>query len=169
MKRLMGVLRSHIGDVRMEDAEVKLALVATDIASGERVVMTRGELATAAAASACVPGVFIPVKRDGRLLVDGGLVENLPVGPLREWGVRPILAVDVHMGRTFHPPRNIGELLSNTLDIALAAASRHTAGDADLLIAPDTSSWSRKEMDDIPALIAEGYRSAQEPLNRMFA
>jgi len=164
MDRLQATLRRHLGDVRIEDARIPLALLATDISTGEKVVMTEGELATAATASACVPGLFIPVEREGRLLVDGGLLENLPVSPLRAWGVDRIVAVDVHMGRQFHRPRTLPELLSNALDMALASAAREKAREADLVITPDTSSWSRREMDDIPALVREGYRAAREGL-----
>ena len=164
MDRLVGVLRKHLGEVRIEEAPLRLALIATDIAAGEKVVMTEGDLATAAAASACVPGIFIPLERDGRLLVDGGLLENLPVTPLREWGVEPIIAVDVHMGRTYHRPTNLMELLSNALDLALAHQATHWARDADVLITPDTTSWSRAQMNDVPALVAEGYRAAREVL-----
>ena len=164
MDRLQATLRRQLGDVRIEDAGIPLALLATDISTGEKVVMTEGELATAATASACVPGLFIPVEREGRLLVDGGLLENLPVSPLRAWGVARIVAVDVHMGRQFHRPRTLPELLSNALDMALASAAREKAREADLVITPDTSSWSRREMDDIPALVREGYRAAREGL-----
>ena len=79
-------------------------MVATDISSGEKVVMTEGDLALAASASACFPGIFVPVERDGRLLVDGGLVENLPISPLQAWGVDRIVAVDAFLGMTFHRP-----------------------------------------------------------------
>ena len=61
-------------------------MVATDISSGEKVVMTEGDLALAASASACFPGIFVPVERDGRLLVDGGLVEHLPHLPTPSLG-----------------------------------------------------------------------------------
>ncbi|MGW8266213.1 MAG: patatin-like phospholipase family protein, partial [Longimicrobiales bacterium] len=74
MDRLESLLRRHVGKAKMEDARIPVALVAADIATGEKVVMTTGDLATAAMASACVPGVFIPVEREGRLLVDGGLL-----------------------------------------------------------------------------------------------
>ena len=164
MERLMETLRGHLGPVRIESASRPLALIATDISSGEKVVMREGDLATAAAASACVPGIFIPVEREGRLLVDGGLLENLPVSPLTEWGVDRILAVDVHAGRRFLRPRSLPELLINALDVALANSGRESARAADLLIAPDTSSWSRAQTDDIPALVAEGYRAAKEAL-----
>lgn len=167
MDRLESTLRRLIGDARMEAVEIPIALVAADIATGEKIVLTHGDLATAATASACVPGLFIPVEREGRLLVDGGLLENLPVSPLQRWEVDRIVAVDVHMGRRFFRPRNLPEVLSNALDMALAGAARERAGDADVLITPDTTSWSRAEMQDIPALVKEGYRSAIEVLGSL--
>jgi NTE family protein len=165
MERLESTLRRYVGDARMEAARIPIALVAADISSGEKVVMTRGGLATAAIASACVPGLFVPVEREGRLLVDGGLLENLPVSPLQHWEVDRIVAVDVHMGRRFYRPRNLPEVLSNALDMALASAAHDRAREADLVITPDTTSWSRSEMQDIPALVREGYRSARAVLS----
>ena len=165
MDRMEATLRRHMGRARMEDLEFPLALVAADIATGEKVVLREGDLATAATASACVPGLFIPVEREGRLLVDGGILENLPLSPLREWGTERIVAVDVHMGRRFHRPRNLQEILSNALDMALAHQARERISDVDILIAPDTTSWSRGQMEDIPALVREGYRVAREELS----
>lgn len=164
MDRMVATLRRHVGQAKMEDTRIPVALITADIATGEKVILTEGDLATAAAASACVPGLFIPMEREGRLLVDGGILENLPVSPLRDWGVEEILAVDVHIGRRFHRPRNLQELLSNALDMALAHHAQERAGDVDILITPDTTSWSRRQMDDIPALVREGYRAAREKL-----
>ena len=164
MDRLQGTLRKHLGRVRIEEAPVKLALIAADIGSGEKVVLTEGDLATAVAASACVPGVFIPVEWEGRLLVDGGILENLPLSPLRAWGVDRIVAVDVLMGRRYHQPTTILELLLNALDMALASVSRERARDVDILITPDTTQWGRVEMSEVPALVREGYRAAMEAL-----
>ncbi len=165
VERLESTLRRYVGNLRMEATRIPVALVAADLSTGEKVVMTDGDLATAATASACVPGLFIPVEREGRLLVDGGLLENLPVSPLRAWGVDRIIAVDVHMGRRFYRPRNLPEVLSNALDMALANAAQERARHADLVITPDTTSWSRSEMQDIPALVREGYRAARAALD----
>ena len=164
MERLMDTLRRHLGAVRIEEATRRLALIATDIGTGEKVVMTEGDLATAAAASACVPGIFIPVEREGRLLVDGGILENLPVSPLETWGVHRIIAVDVHAGRRYHRPGTLAEVLSNALEMALANAARDLARKVDVLITPDTTRWGRAQMNDIPALVREGYRAAREAL-----
>ena len=162
--KLQKTLRKHVGDVRIEDAPIPLAMVATDISTGEKVVMTEGNLAVAASASACFPGIFIPVDRDGRLLVDGGLVENLPLSPLQAWGVDRIVAVDVFLGMTFHRPTKLMDLIKNAVDIVLVQAARAEAGKADILIAPDLDTFSSTDMKDIPGLVKEGYRAAKEVL-----
>jgi len=166
-KKLQKTLRRHLGDVRIEDAPIPLAMVATDISSGEKVIMTDGDLAVAASASACFPGIFIPVEREGRLLVDGGLVENLPLSPLQGWGVDRIVAVDAFLGMTFHRPTRLLDLIKNAVDIVLVQASREKAGEADILIAPDLHTFSSTELKDIPALVKEGYRAACEILDSL--
>lgn len=69
--------------------------IAADLETGERIVLERGDLTSAMRASMSAPGVFAPVEIDGRLLVDGGLVENLPVDVVKEMGVDIVIAVDV--------------------------------------------------------------------------
>jgi NTE family protein len=69
--------------------------VAADLETGERVVLERGDLTAAMRASMSAPGVFAPVEVDGRLLVDGGIVENLPVDVAKSMGVDVVIAVDV--------------------------------------------------------------------------
>ena len=69
--------------------------IATDLETGEAVVMDSGDLVTAMRASMSAPGVFAPAQRDGRLLVDGGLVENLPIDTARAMGVDVLIVVDV--------------------------------------------------------------------------
>jgi NTE family protein len=167
MKKLEATLRTYLGDARLEEASISLTLLATNIATGEQVVLSKGDAASAAVASACVPGIFEPVERDGRLLVDGGIIENLPLSPLLDRGLNRVIGVDVHIGRRFHKPRNLIELLTNTLDVALAHSARQRAGGADVLITPDTSGFSRAEMQQVPALVREGYRAAVEVLDRL--
>jgi NTE family protein len=142
-------------------------MVATDISTGEKVIMTQGDAVAAACASACFPGVFIPVERDGRLLVDGGLVENLPLSPLHAWGVDRTVAVDVFLGMTFHRPTKLLELIKNAVDIVLVQAAKEEAGRADILIAPDLDTFNSTELKDIPALVKEGYRATLEVLDQL--
>jgi NTE family protein len=166
-EKLQKTLRRHLGDARIEEASIPLAMVATDISTGEKVVMTQGDVVVAASASACFPGIFIPVERHGRLLVDGGLVENLPLSPLKAWGVDRTVAVDVFLGMTFHRPMKLLDLIKNAVDIVLVQAAQAEAGKADVLIAPDLDTFSSTELQDIPALVKEGYRATVEVLDQL--
>jgi len=76
------------------DIRLPFAAVAADLETGERVVLRTGDLATAITASTSVPGVFSPVARDGRFLIDGGILEKLPVDTVVEMGAEAVLAVD---------------------------------------------------------------------------
>ncbi|HWM66227.1 MAG TPA: patatin-like phospholipase family protein, partial [Steroidobacteraceae bacterium] len=69
--------------------------VATDLETGDAVIMSAGDLTSAMRASMSAPGVFSPVERDGRLLVDGGIAENVPIDVAREMGVDILIVVDV--------------------------------------------------------------------------
>jgi len=166
-EKLRQTLRRHLGAARMEDARIPVAMVATDVSTGEKVIMAEGDLAMAASASACFPGIFIPVEREGRLLVDGGLVENLPLSPLRAWGVDKIVAVDAFLGMTFQRPTRLLDLIKNAVDIVLVQASRQQADEVDVLIAPDLKDFSSTELRDIPGLVKEGYRAASEVLDQL--
>lgn len=88
-------IRSLIGDVRFEDLPIPFAAVACDLNTGEAIVLQSGPLAKAIRASASIPGVFHPVRWDGRLLVDGGLVDPLPIRVCRQLGADVVIGVDV--------------------------------------------------------------------------
>jgi NTE family protein len=83
----------HVEDFR--DLPVPFVAVATDLVTGELVTLAGGHLASAIRASMSIPGAFSPVEIDGRILVDGGLVRNLPVDVVREMGADVVIAVDL--------------------------------------------------------------------------
>lgn len=88
-------LRSMFGDLRIEDLKIPFAAVACDIDTGEAVVLREGPLVDALRASTAIPGIFFPVGWEGRFLVDGGLVEPLPVRICRELGAEIVIGVDI--------------------------------------------------------------------------
>lgn len=89
------LLRERLPVDTIEELPVPFAAVATDLATGEAVVFREGDLVEAVRASISIPGMFSPVLRDGRVLVDGGLVDPLPVGVARALGVRRVIGVDL--------------------------------------------------------------------------
>ena len=80
---------------RIEDLPLRYAAVATDLDSGERIALRSGDVRKAVRASIAIPGVFTPQRWGGRLLVDGALVDPVPVGPTRELGATFVIAVSV--------------------------------------------------------------------------
>lgn len=95
-KGVMEILRDMVGgNPRIEDLPLPFAAVATDLHTGEVVVLDRGPLLDAIRASIAIPGVFTPLEKNGRVLVDGGLVEPIPIPSARKLFHDPIMAANV--------------------------------------------------------------------------
>ncbi|MCW0207806.1 MAG: patatin-like phospholipase family protein, partial [Achromobacter sp.] len=106
-QRVAEFVRAHVPSARIEDLLLPFAAVATDITNGEQVVATTGDLTEAVRASIAVPGIVTPVRSNGRILVDGGLVNPVPVSVARAMGADLVIAVDLNhdivAGRLSHP------------------------------------------------------------------
>lgn len=148
----------------IEDAKIPLAIVAADLASGERIVFKEGSLHTAVMASTAIPGIFAPVEVDGRFLVDGGLLENVPVRALREIGAEHIIAVDLSAKEDFHPPRNLLDVMTSAISLSIRHTSRLHTENAVLTIEPDIAGISAVDVKEIPNLIKVGYVAMREAL-----
>lgn len=116
-RKLLELYREHIGEPRIEDLSVRFAAVATDLETGAEVWLRQGPLHEAIRASISIPGIFTPVPRDGRWLVDGALVNPVPVSVCRALGAEVVIAVDLYIGAKIRSPAPIDEL-------ARAGASR---------------------------------------------
>lgn len=97
--KLMAFFARHFVDRGIEALPVPFACVATDLANGREIWLREGSVAAAVRASAALPGLFAPAMRDGRLLVDGGLVNPVPVSLCRAMGADVVIAVDLGSDR----------------------------------------------------------------------
>lgn len=163
-KKLGEHIIEHLGDVTFDQSSIPLAMIATDISNGEKVLIKEGRVADAVMASACIPGLFKPLEVAGKLLVDGGIVENVPITPLKEMGADFIIAVDLNTGCLHKKPENIVEVLLNTFDFTIMAATKLLTKSADILIKPDLSSFNRVDADQTADLFEKGYQEATEAL-----
>lgn len=153
------MIHRDLGDCRIEDANIPLAICATDIETGEQLIFRKGNLADAVCASMAVPGLFVPVEIDGRILVDGGLVENVPISPLAEMGAGIIVAVDLsHVGR-YPKPEDTLDVISNAINIGIDFNTRKQLKKADIAVPLDLSGYSlTNNADRVEELYLEGYR-----------
>lgn len=147
-------------DTRIEEAQIPLAIVTVDIASGEKVVLREGDLATAVAASTAIPGIFSPVRLGERFLIDGGLIENVPVSALRDAGAKRIIAVDLSARERLSAPDSILDVITNAVSLSIKNASRQHLQGVDLVIEPDVDGISAVDVEQVPRLIELGYEAA---------
>lgn len=95
-KHILEFLRPYVGDRQVQDLDISFLAVTSDLETGEEVLLDEGDLAGAIRSSIAVPGLLTPIRRDGRLLVDGGLVDPVPVGPARRLSPVPVIAVELN-------------------------------------------------------------------------
>ncbi len=125
----------YVGDISFSDLKIPLAVVATDLSTGNRVVINEGKVAKAVAASSAFPGVFAPEEVRGRFLVDGGVAGNVPVAVARDMGKDYVIASDVIPKRTVRSiPSDPLQTLSRALDLVLKKLSVEEARGADVLL-----------------------------------
>jgi NTE family protein len=160
-KNIGAIIIENLGDITFEDANIPLAIIATDITSGDKVVLTEGNIAKSVMASTCIPGVFHPIDIQGKLLVDGAIVENVPTASIREMGAEIIVGVDLNVKNRCKKPENIVEVLINAFDFTLMNASKLQTEDADILITPDLSAFNPIDLSQVPDLIEKGYEDTK--------
>ncbi|MGH8129551.1 MAG: patatin-like phospholipase family protein [Steroidobacteraceae bacterium] len=145
--------------------------IAADLETGERIVLDRGDLTSAMRASMSAPGVFTPVEIEGRLLVDGGLVENLPVDAAKAMGVDIVIAVDVGFQPVGRRELNSALAVSNQaitiMMLPETARQRRLLTADDLLIEPELDNLSSADFTHVDRTMGLGLSAARVHYDRL--
>jgi NTE family protein len=162
------MVQSRLSPCCLQDASLPVAVLATDLELGGKVVLTRGDIKTAVMATTCIPVVFEPVERNGRMLADGGLLENVPLSPLKEMGADFLIGVDLTARRTrYRRPNHMIEVIANSIEIVMANATRLQTRRADILICPELGDYSLTDPSYTDEVIEKGYAAAWQTLKEM--
>lgn len=153
-------MRSHLPHERIEDFPIRFAAVATDAASGRLAVFAAGEAGSAVAASAAMPGFFVPACIGGRHYADGCLVSPLPVGVARAMGAQRVIAVNTLVDAGCPRPGGLLDTLLRTPRLMMHALAAHEAAAADLVIAPELPGGAARTARERQALIDAGHAKA---------
>jgi len=160
---------SHVKD--FDDLAIPFRAVASDIVAGEAVVLGEGDLALAIRASMSVPGVFAPARVNGKLLVDGGLIGNLPVNVMQEMDVDVIIAVDVEF--PLYESEELGSVLTISEQMLTILIRKETLRqidrltEEDILIRPDLGTYGSANFGDIVDTIEPGRQAALQQSDRL--
>lgn len=152
---------------QIEDARIPLTIKATDLITGEAVLLSHGDVIEAVLASSCVPGFYLPVERDNMILADGGLTENVPLSGLKFHGANVLIGVNLSGNTTYTRPNGILDVVSNAMDIAIDVRTRKQLKQADVAISIDLTEYSRTSSKDFDILITRGKLAAQTKLPNM--
>jgi NTE family protein len=144
-----------------DDLRIPFRAVATDLVSGRRIVIDRGSLAEALRASATVPLLFTPIERDSLRLVDGGLVDNIPVDVAEEAGCDLVIVVNSTSGlRTLDQMKAPWEVADQIMGIMMQRVKEQQLRMADLVITPDLGGHLSTDFAHLDTLILRGEEAA---------
>jgi NTE family protein len=166
-QKLNGLLEKFTLPVRtvtdFDDLPTPFRAVATEIATGEMVVLDHGSLAKALRASMAIPTVFTPIEIDGRLLVDGGVTNNVPVDVVRAMGADVVIAIDI--GAQFADEEAVGKsflsILGQTNRMITRGNMIARLAQADIVIAPDIAGIGTLEFEKGHEIIERGVTQAR--------
>ncbi len=163
---LLESLLAHTSDTRdFDKLPIPFRAVATDIANGEKVVFRKGHLPQVIRASMSIPAVFAPVELDGRLLVDGGMTDNIPLDVARQMGVDVAIVVDIGT-----PLRNRKQLTTvvDVLNQSITLMTRSNSEEqlaamkaTDVLIQPALAAYGVTDFGKTQEMIDAGYRATR--------
>jgi NTE family protein len=172
--QLESVLRGLVktpGYRKFDELPIPYRAVATDLESGTAVVIAEGEIAHAMRASMSVPGAIAPAEQNGRILVDGGLTDNLPVEVARSMGADVVIAVN--LGTPLLKRDSLGSVLGvtaqmiNILTEQNVRASLASLKATDILIEPELGNFSASDFDDLQKTIPIGEAAARKVADRL--
>lgn len=161
-KQLEQWIEDNVGEFDVSDLAIPFAAVASDLVTGERVVLSNGRLCTAIRASCSVPGFVPPVEIGDRILVDGGITDNIPADVARLLGADYVIGVDIFMPAL--RPR-LGPLSQGIA--AIETLVRHAgkgSQECDCLIVPEMERLSYFKFSEYKRLIALGEEATRRAL-----
>jgi NTE family protein len=159
---------SFEADLDFNRLKIPFRAVAADLETGELVVLDHGLLHEAMRASSAIPLVFQPVEIQGRILIDGGTVNNLPVDVVKSMGTDVVIAVDASSNlekkeRLTSPL----DIMSQSISIEIQRETRRQAALADMVITPETSDYSFTDFPSMKEIIGKGEEAARAALPRI--
>ncbi len=167
-ERIQEILKLITANRNMEELNKKLVIVATDLKTGEEVVFTEGPLHTAIRASISVPGVFEPVEYKGRTLVDGGVVDRVPISILKNMGADIVIAIDVGFSKYQSKIIHMFDIVLQSIDIMSKQITEPDLELADLIIRLPLSHIESSNFELVEECSIIGYETVINNKEKIF-
>jgi Predicted esterase of the alpha-beta hydrolase superfamily len=155
-----------LGDIVIENLAIPFRAVSVDLMKGDVFVFDEGSLVLAIRATTSVPGIFSPVRHRGKVLVDGGVLNNLPADLLRQ-EMDVVIAVDVEREHEEQEPRNLFEVVYRSFTIMTTVQRRANLKYADVVFRPEVGHFFAFDIGRIRECIEAGEREAQNKIHEV--
>lgn len=152
---------------RIEDLNPKMVMVATDLLKGEKVVFSKGDIPDAVRSSISIPGIFVPEKVNGRLLVDGAVLDRVPVKEVKKMGADITIAVDVSYFDSEPQIDSIFDVIMQSMDIMERELIRQHEIKSDIIIKPIIQNYSSTSFKNIEEIIQHGENEARKKITEI--
>jgi len=162
--RLEQFVKERLAREKIEDLPIPFAAVATNLNTGEQVVLDRGSIAKAVRASSSIPGVFTPLQYQNLTLVDGGVVNNVPVDVARAMGADLVIAVNIGKDVVNYNTANIIDITLQAANIMANEISAFKMRGADVLIEPNVGSVKTMDFSMKESLMRAGMEAGRNAI-----
>jgi NTE family protein len=147
------------------DLNIPFQAVTVDILAGQEYIIGGGNIAKAVRASCSIPGIFAPVHYEGRLLVDGGVLNDVPSNIVRMMGADIVIGVNLNSDRIKEgEPENVLDVISYSLHIIMKRRNDETASDADFYIKPNLMGFNYVDLKKIDDMVDVGEKALRDIL-----
>jgi len=165
--RVKELIRIFTFGRNLQELDIPVHVVATDLMTGDKVIFKEGPIADAVRASISIPGIFVPEKLNDKLLVDGGVVDRVPVSVVEEMGADIIIAVDVSHVKQNTEITSIFDVIMQSIDILQmeAVANREIA--SDIMIRPPVEMYNSRAFTNIDEIIAIGEEETKKHIQKI--
>lgn len=168
-KKILTVMESMTRQSKIEDTKIPLYIVATDLISGQEVVLHTGSIAEAVRASCAVPGIFAPFAIDGRLYADGALVNPTPVDIARKLGADVVVGVDLAHDTSEVKIKNVFDVVLRSIDVIEQQIGEKKHRSADVMIYPALGAISSSDFTKVAECIRLGEEATRKHIDEIRA
>lgn len=153
----------QVGDLHFRDLRLPFTATATDLLTGDEVLLNSGRVSTAVRASCAFPGIFLPVRVGQHTLVDGGLTNPVPASVVRRMGADLVIGVELNRPRAqSKPPRNLLHIMLYSLALVQRPHIDKALFEADVVIRPDLNDFSVMELERVQEMVKTGREATAE-------
>ena len=165
--RLETFVEQTVKAKRIEDTKIPFYPIATDLNTGETVILEKGSLAKAIRASSAIPGIFVPVTFGNRMLVDGGVTNNIACDVARSKGADIVIAVNILKDIKDYQIDSLIDIIAQSINIAMHEANKAKLQYADVIIEPDTKGVPMFDFTQKKMLVEEGIKATKKAIPRI--